>query len=110
MIFCLASTTERCASRENVFMLRLLILSGAGAMLRKFAIGQFVEYRPSPGNRDALSQVYRITSLLPPREGGGEHEYLIKNSNEGYERIVGESQLQCLQRSRVDERTPTKRR
>lgn len=78
-------------------------------MLRKFKIGQFVGYQPSPRDRNALSHIYRITSLLPPREGGGEPEYLIKNSREGYERVVGESQLLRLQRTKVTKRTPTKR-
>ena len=80
-------------------------------MLRKFKIGQFVEYQPSRGKRDRLSQIYRIyriTSLLPPREDAGEPEYLIRNSSEGYERIAGESQLRRLQRPKADQRTTTK--
>lgn len=79
------------------------------AMLRKYRIGQFVGYPSNPRERPVSRNIYRITSLLPPREGGGEPEYLIKNSTEGYERVVKESDLVQLARS-VNENTPTRRR
>jgi hypothetical protein len=86
-------------------------------MLRKFKIGQFVEYQPSREKTDRVSQIYRIyriyrsyriTGLLPPREDAGEPEYLIRNSSEGYERIAGESQLRRLQRPKAGQTTTTK--
>jgi hypothetical protein len=78
-------------------------------MLRKFKIGQFVEYRSSTRDRQAPGGVYQITSILPPREGKGEPEYLIKRSSEGYERVVRESQLLPTRRSESSEDASPKR-
>jgi hypothetical protein len=77
-------------------------------MLRKFKIGQLVKYRSS-AQQDAPGGVYRIISFLPLRERNGEPEYLVKNLNEGYERVVRESQLLRLQRSQPNEGAPPKR-
>jgi hypothetical protein len=77
-------------------------------MPRKFKIGHLVKYRSS-AHRDAPGGVYRIISFLPLREGNGEPEYLVKNSNEGYERVVKESQLLRLLRSQSNKGAPPKR-
>ena len=78
-------------------------------MVRKFKIGQFVEYRPKPQEGRTSSGIYRITGLLPSREAGDEPEYLIRNSIEGYERLVKESELIRLRRPEPNERKRTKR-
>jgi hypothetical protein len=78
-------------------------------MIRKFKIGQHVEYRSSARGRGTPDEVYQITSTLPPREDSGEPEYLIKRSSEGYERVVRESQLLPTQRSEASESAPPKR-
>ena len=72
-------------------------------MPRKFKIGHLVGYRSRVHERRTSRAVYRITSLLPSREAGGEPEYLIRSSIEGYERVVKESELIRLQRAQVNE-------
>ena len=54
----------------------------------KFQIGQTVFVNPSLGQPGGACTV---TRKLPERDG--EFAYRVKNSNEPYERVVGESQL-----------------
>jgi|HubBroStandDraft_6_1064221.scaffolds.fasta_scaffold1017026_1 hypothetical protein len=92
---------------ENVRMLEFLF--DWAQMLRRFKIGQFVEYRPSAHDRKTPGDVYQITNIVPPREGSGEPEYLIKRSSEGYERVVSENELLPTRSPEPDEGAPPKR-
>ena len=65
-------------------------------MLRKFKIGQFVGYAAKVRERRTSRTIYCITGVVPPREASDEPEYLIRNSIEGYERLVKESELTSL--------------
>jgi hypothetical protein len=76
-------------------------------MLRKFKIGQFVKYIFNSDEGPTSRGIYRITGFLP--EASDEPEYLIRNSIEGYERLVKESELVQLQGLGPNVGKPTKR-
>ena len=60
----------------------------------KFRVGQAVEFSPDPGV-DRLSRGrYTIVRLLPLE--GNTPQYRIKNTTDGHERMVRESQLGTL--------------
>ena len=62
-------------------------------MLRthKYSIGQNVRYTAGPFNRIGASGSFKVVKLLPPE--GDEHQYRIKNTEEAFERVARESQL-----------------
>ncbi len=57
----------------------------------KFTLGQTVRYIAGPMNRATASGTYKIIKLLPL--DGDEHQYRIKNTEESFERVAKESQL-----------------
>jgi hypothetical protein len=57
----------------------------------KFTIGQTVRYIAGPLNRASAEGSFQIVKLLPP--DGDEHQYRIKNTEEAFERVAKESQL-----------------
>lgn len=57
----------------------------------KFTIGQTVRYIAGPQNRATADGSFKIMKLLPP--DGDEHQYRIKNTEEAFERVAKESQL-----------------
>lgn len=57
----------------------------------KFTVGQTVRYTAGPLNRATADGSYKIIKLLPP--DGDEHQYRIKNTEEAFERVAKESQL-----------------
>lgn len=57
----------------------------------KFTIGQTVRYIAGPLNRATADGSFKIMKLLPP--DGDEHQYRIKNTEEAFERVAKESQL-----------------
>ena len=59
----------------------------------KFKIGQFVTYKPGPGQG---SGVYQIAQLMPP--AGDVPQYRIKSEAEGHLRAAVESELSPLNR------------
>lgn len=57
----------------------------------KFTVGQTVRYIAGPLNRATADGSFKIVKLLPP--DGDEHQYRIKNTEEAFERVAKESQL-----------------
>lgn len=57
----------------------------------KFTVGQTVRYIASPLNRATADGSFKVMKLLPP--DGDEHQYRIKNTEEAFERVARESQL-----------------
>ncbi len=57
----------------------------------KFTIGQTVRYIAGPLNRASAEGSFQIVKLLPP--DGDEHQYRIRNTEEAFERVAKESQL-----------------
>ena len=57
----------------------------------KFTLGQTVRYIAGPLNRATADGTFKIMKLLPPE--GDEHQYRIKNTEEAFERVAKESQL-----------------
>jgi hypothetical protein len=57
----------------------------------KFTVGQTVRYIAGPLNRATADGTFKIVKLLPP--DGDEHQYRIKNTEEAFERVAKESQL-----------------
>jgi hypothetical protein len=57
----------------------------------KFRVGQTVLYTSSPISRPGASGSYKVVKLLP--SDGDDYQYRIKNSDEAFERVAKESQL-----------------
>jgi hypothetical protein len=57
----------------------------------KFTVGQTVRYMAGPLNRATADGSFKIMKLLPLE--GDEHQYRIKNTEEAFERVAKESQL-----------------
>lgn len=60
----------------------------------KFRLGQTVYYTAKPLGHMAGNGTYQIVKLLPP--DGDEHQYRIKSTDEAFERVAKESQLDRL--------------
>lgn len=58
----------------------------------KFAVGQIVHYTGPVLGRGSAAGSYRVVRLLPP--DGGDYQYRIKSTNEAFERVAKESQLE----------------
>ena len=58
----------------------------------KYTVGQTVRYMAGPLNRASADGGYKIIKLLPP--DGDEHQYRIRNTEEAFERVAKESQLE----------------
>lgn len=58
----------------------------------KYTVGQTVRYMAGPLNRATADGSYKIIKLLPP--DGDEHQYRIRNTEEAFERVAKESQLE----------------
>ena len=57
----------------------------------KFQVGDTCHFRPSAFDRMARQGAYEVVRLLPA-EGLG-HQYRIKSTVDGHERVVSEAQL-----------------
>jgi len=57
----------------------------------KFRIGQTVYFTAKPLGHMASNGTYQVVKLLP--SDGDEHQYRIKSSDEAFERVAKESQL-----------------
>lgn len=64
------------------------------AVLRahKFRVGQAVLFTSSPITRPGASGSYKVVRLLP--SDGEDYQYRIKSSDEAFERVAKESQLE----------------
>ena len=58
----------------------------------KYTVGQTVRYMAGPLNRATADGGYKIIKLLPL--DGDEHQYRIRNTEEAFERVAKESQLE----------------
>jgi hypothetical protein len=58
----------------------------------KFQIGQTVYFTSRPIGHMAANSTYQVVRLLP--SDGADYQYRIKNSNEAFERVARESQLE----------------
>ena len=59
--------------------------------VHKFAIGQRVAFTPTPFDGTAQRGVYTVVRQMPSETR--DLQYRIKNSRDGHERVVRESQL-----------------
>ena len=59
--------------------------------LHRFAVGQSVEFAPGRLDATATRGAYTVVRLLP--NDGGDREYRVRNTRDGHERVVRESQL-----------------
>jgi hypothetical protein len=59
--------------------------------MHKFDLGQSVSLQSTLYNRDAARGAYKVTKLLPERDG--ELEYQVKRPGEPHERVVKERDL-----------------
>lgn len=57
----------------------------------KYSIGQSVRYTAGPLTRSGPGAAFKIIRLMPP--DGDEHQYRIKSTEEAFERVARESQL-----------------
>jgi len=57
----------------------------------KFKVGETVKYTTGPLGPGSVTDVYKVTQLLPPH--GDDQQYRIKSANEPHERVAKESQL-----------------
>ncbi len=57
----------------------------------RFTIGQNVRYIAGPTNRATANGTFKVVKLLPLE--GDEHQYRIKHTEEAFERVAKESQL-----------------
>lgn len=57
----------------------------------KFAVGQTVRFSPGAQSPATLRGSYKIVRLLPAE--ANDHQYRIKSTLDGHERVVKESQL-----------------
>ena len=57
----------------------------------KFQLGQTVHFTARPVGQMAVDGTYRIVKLLP--SDGEDYQYRIKSSDEAFERVAKESQL-----------------
>lgn len=57
----------------------------------KFRLGQTVYFTAKPLGNMSAHGAYQIVKLLP--SDGDEHQYRIKSSDESFERVAKESQL-----------------
>lgn len=60
----------------------------------KFAVGQVVNFLPGPGDLNVPPGSYKIQRLLPSETK--DHQYRVKHSRDGHERVVPESKLAAL--------------
>ncbi len=59
--------------------------------LHAFAVGQLVQYAPSPYDKATSGGVYRVMRLLPPERTGP--QYRIQSTRDGQERVAPQSSL-----------------
>lgn len=75
-----------------VTVARQVGLRGPALRAHKFRVGQTVLYTSSPITRPGASGTYKVVRLLP--SDGDDYQYRIKNSDEAFERVAKESQLE----------------
>lgn len=59
--------------------------------LHRFVVGQSVEFVPGRFDGTAPRGTYTVVRLLP--NDASDREYQVKNSRDGHERVVRESQI-----------------
>jgi hypothetical protein len=67
-------------------------MPGPALRTHRFRVGETVLYTSSPITRPGASGTYKVVKLLP--SDGDDYQYRIKNSDEAFERVAKESQLE----------------
>jgi hypothetical protein len=75
--------------------------------MREFDVGQVVTCIPDRFLRHAAPGDYRITAVMPDRDG--DHMYRVKSPREDYERVVNETLLVRSEGYLPEEETPKQR-
>jgi hypothetical protein len=70
---------------------KAIAMPGPALRTHRFRVGETVLYTSSPITRPGASGSYKVVKLLP--SDGDDYQYRIKNSDEAFERVAKESQL-----------------
>jgi hypothetical protein len=71
---------------------KTITMPGPALRTHRFRVGETVLYTSSPITRPGASGTYKVVKLLP--SDGDDYQYRIKNSDEAFERVAKESQLE----------------
>jgi hypothetical protein len=71
---------------------KAITMPGPALRTHRFRVGETVLYTSSPITRPGASGTYKVVKLLP--SDGDDYQYRIKNSDEAFERVAKESQLE----------------
>ncbi len=74
---------------------KAISLPSPGLRTHRYRVGETVLYTSSPITRPGASGTYKVVKLLP--SDGDDYQYRIKNSDEAFERVAKESQLETEQ-------------
>jgi hypothetical protein len=74
---------------------KAIAMPGPALRTHKFRVGETVLYTSSPITRPGANGSYQVVKLLP--SDGDDYQYRIKNSDEAFERVAKESQLETEQ-------------
>jgi hypothetical protein len=80
------------AAAATVSPARAIAMPGPALRTHRFRVGETVLYTSSPITRPGASGTYKVVKLLP--SDGDDYQYRIKNSDEAFERVARESQLE----------------
>ena len=64
---------------------------GADLVAHRYSVGDNVELRRRPYDRSILVSLYTVVRLMP--NDSPDREYRLRNSRDGHERVVVESEL-----------------
>jgi hypothetical protein len=71
---------------------KAISMPGPALRTHRFRVGETVLYTSSPITRPGANGTYKVVKLLP--SDGDDYQYRIKNSDEAFERVARESQLE----------------
>jgi hypothetical protein len=80
------------AATATVSPAKAIAMPGPALRTHRFRVGETVLYTSSPITRPGASGSYKVVKLLP--SDGDDYQYRIKNSDEAFERVARESQLE----------------
>jgi hypothetical protein len=80
------------AAVATVSPAKAIAMPGPALRTHRFRVGETVLYTSSPITRPGANGTYKVVKLLP--SDGDDYQYRIKNSDEAFERVARESQLE----------------
>jgi hypothetical protein len=80
------------AAAATVSPAKAITMPSPALRTHRFRVGETVLYTSSPITRPGASGTYKVVKLLP--SDGDDYQYRIKNSDEAFERVAKESQLE----------------